>query len=574
MNFFNQRGKFSRILVRDDANQPAGRTPDASWPGSMLPRSLTVRGDAGARHELPASHQPSAAGTVASLAPRAPAPSHKLLSLSHSTRHHRPRASSGSDAEFDADKDGAEPTASTSRCAQMAHVGRRGRTPNLYWLAPHDEQLRRHPRFVALPPVEDVVVGHESSYRYVRQHTELWDDLHAGRITTGCLTAALGFQEDGVCKTLGMGRGRGGDHGPLLGAYRRLRLGTMPTPSGMSRAEEERANAERTRAYNSGLDALGPAAPIDGGSDDDDGDDPIVAEDLAAGATTSGGVEGGGDGKTQKKNKNKKRRPKKRPKGAAPKRDASALVGDATPWAAARAMRCKMAARRGEGGVRMAWGSAQEAGTVATLMLHHPECVCEEVGLCCVDVDRWRDEWGLGATSVPPIGASPDAIVRFPTKDSGSGPGWERLVVEVKNHSPFRRDPGKPGVFYVNDRTPFETPPPYHVPQLQMEMLAADTNAGLLCMQSATRGVRVFRIERDDEYCAGMLRTLGAMHEEYVLRGREPPERMFSDRDWYFDLVRRTVKIAKGATLWEEIPYHARLPGEAYDERPFLPASG
>ena len=100
-------------------------------------------------------------------------------------------------------------------------------------------------------------------------------------------------------------------------------------------------------------------------------------------------------------------------------------------------------------------------------------------------------------------------------------------------------------MFYVNDRTPFETPPPYHVPQLQMEMLAADTSAGLLCMQSATRGVRVFRIERDDEYCAGMLRTLGAMHEEYVLRGREPPERMFSDRDWYFDLVRRTVKIAR-----------------------------
>lgn len=550
----------------------------------MLPRSLTVRGDAGARHELPASHQPSAAGTVASLAPRAPAPSHKLLSLSVSTRHHRPRPSSGSNAEFNADDDGAEPTASTSRCEQMAHVGRRGRTPNLYWLAPHDEQLRRHPRFIALPPVEDVVVGHESSYRYVRQHTELWDELHAGRITTGCLTAALGFREDGVCKTLGMGRRGGGDHGPLLGAYRRLRLGTMPTSSGMSRAEEETANAERTRAYNSALDALGPAAPIDGGSDDDDDDDddPIVAEDPAAG-TIGGGVEGGGDGKKKKK---KKKRPKKRAKGATAKRDASALVGDATPWAAARAMRCKMAARRGEGGVRMAWGSAQEAGTVARLMLHHPECVCEEVGLCCVDVDRWRDEWGLGAVSVPPVGASPDAIVQFPTSSFGqssdnrsdddtAGEGWERLVVEVKNHSPFRRDPsGKSGVFYVDDRTPFETPPPYHVPQLQMEMLAADTTAGLLCMQSATRGIRVFRIERDDEYCAGMLRTLGAMHEEYVLRGREPPERMFSDRDWYFDLVRRTVKIARGATLWEEIPHHARLPGEAYDERPFLPASG
>jgi len=84
----------------------------------------------------------------------------------------------------------------------------------------------------------------------------------------------------------------------------------------------------------------------------------------------------------------------------------------------------------------------------------------------------------------------------------------------------------------------------------------------------------VFRIERDDEYCAAMLRPLGRMHDLYVLKGREPPERMVADEDWYYDLVRTTVRIAKGAVLWETIPYHGRLPGEAYDERPFLPASG
>ena len=174
----------------------------AAHPASMLPRQLTVRGDAAARHELPTTHQPSAAGTVASLAPRPPSPSPKLLALSARHPGQRPRPRASSEAADDATDGGGD---SVSRCAQMAHVGRRGRTPNLYWLAPHDEQLRRHPRFIALPHVEDVVVGHPSSYRYVRQHTELWDDMHAGRITTGCLTAALGFQEDGVCKALGMG---------------------------------------------------------------------------------------------------------------------------------------------------------------------------------------------------------------------------------------------------------------------------------------------------------------------------------------------------------------------------------
>ena len=83
------------------------------------------------------------------------------------------------------------------------------------------------------------------------------------RITTGCRTAGLGFQEDGVCKALGMGKGRGGSHHPLLGPYHRLRLGTMPTPCDMTAADVEAANAETARVYNAGLDALGPAAPIE-----------------------------------------------------------------------------------------------------------------------------------------------------------------------------------------------------------------------------------------------------------------------------------------------------------------------
>ena len=65
-----------------------------------------------------------------------------------------------------------------------------------------------------------------------------------------------------------------------------------------------------------------------------------------------------------------------------------------------------------------------------------------------------------------------------------------RYVAEVKNSSPFRSSMNRQGRFVVSDQDPYEHPPAYHMPQLQMEMLAAGTQAGLLAMQSATRGVR------------------------------------------------------------------------------------
>jgi hypothetical protein len=43
------------------------------------------------------------------------------------------------------------------------------------------------------------------------------------------------------------------------------------------------------------------------------------------------------------------------------------------------------------------------------------------------------------------------------------------------------------------------------VPQAQMHMVAAGTQSALIVSRSATRGVRVFRMWRDDEYLARML---------------------------------------------------------------------
>jgi len=267
---------------------------------------------------------------------------------------------------------------------------------------------------------------------------------------------------------------------------------------------------------------------------------------------------------------------------------------------------------------------------MATLMLHHPESIAEEVGLCMVDQAALPPDWNIGA--LPPIGASPDGIIFFPRSKSGGKSGsvgksgvrdvsdrpvesggantttgdgaspstsiqtgkgseggdveedvndaldnlwdggkeWERLVVEVKNSSPFRRAPDRPGRFVVFDRDPYDTPPAYHMPQLQMEMLAAGTQAGLLAMQSATRGVRVFRIERDDKYIRAMLALVSEFYVTYVLGGEEPPERMFAHRQDHREFVSATVRLARTAVIWEQIPTHHKLPGEVYDLRPFI----
>ena len=60
----------------------------------------------------------------------------------------------------------------------------------------------------------------------------------------------------------------------------------------------------------------------------------------------------------------------------------------------------------------------------------------------------------------------------------------------------------------VVDKKMSEEIPPYHIPQLQMEMLCADAKRGWYVYVNATRGVRIIEVERDDAYLAEMLTLL------------------------------------------------------------------
>ena len=96
--------------------------------------------------------------------------------------------------------------------------------------------------------------------------------------------------------------------------------------------------------------------------------------------------------------------------------------------------------------VRCAWGSAQEAAALAAVLQYDEAATMEEIGLAMVDpADMPTEELRAAAAAgeLPPIGASPDAMLRL-----GGGAAMEPL--EVKNTCPFytrrdRRLPRPPG---------------------------------------------------------------------------------------------------------------------------------
>lgn len=65
----------------------------------------------------------------------------------------------------------------------------------------------------------------------------------------------------------------------------------------------------------------------------------------------------------------------------------------------------------------MAWGSTQEAAALFSVMHLFPSSQLEEVGLCWVDPkSQIPPEWGLRMEDLPPLGASPDGLIRHKLK--------------------------------------------------------------------------------------------------------------------------------------------------------------
>jgi hypothetical protein len=87
--------------------------------------------------------------------------------------------------------------------------------------------------------------------------------------------------------------------------------------------------------------------------------------------------------------------------------------------------------------VRCKWGSVQEATALFELMHALPAGCLEEVGLCRVDPDALAQNFGFSAGQLPPLGASPDGLMRqrHPSPASAVCPVLPRLTAARIMHS-------------------------------------------------------------------------------------------------------------------------------------------
>jgi hypothetical protein len=141
-----------------------------------------------------------------------------------------------------------------------------------------------------------------------------------------------------------------------------------------------------------------------------------------------------------------------------------------------------------------------------------------------------------------------------------------REAVEIKNASPFREVPARGGggkqhgtrrrhqpLFALSDPGPRDAILPLWAPQAQLHCLSSALPSLLLVHRSATRGARVWRVQRDDAYLSKALAVVGrALVGRHVLPRSAPrPDAYFEPGSGcaYGPFLAHTRRVAAGAAL-------------------------
>ncbi len=80
-------------------------------------------------------------------------------------------------------------------------------------------------------------------------------------------------------------------------------------------------------------------------------------------------------------------------------------------------------------------------------------------------------------------------------------------------------------------------------------MLATGCWSVLIVSRSASKGIRLYRVFRDDAYLQVMLAYVRQLYEGHVLKGVAPPKDAFFTESGYRHLLSSTAAIARQAEL-------------------------
>ena len=195
--------------------------------------------------------------------------------------------------------------------------------------------------------------------------------------------------------------------------------------------------------------------------------------------------------------------------------------------------------------IRMQWGSVQEATSILAALnyLRQRNAVVEEAGLQPLEALSDSERCSL-PQGLPPIGASPDALVRWP--DGRVEP------LEVKNHAPFATTPayaraaGAPPL-EIRDPGPYGGLAVWHVPQLYLHMLCLGRacSSALFMSCSATRGINMFRLRRDDALMHCMLLFIARFNAAHGGGGSSPPPNFMWGLPGYLQLLQGLQRASR-----------------------------
>jgi len=173
-------------------------------------------------------------------------------------------------------------------------------------------------------------------------------------------------------------------------------------------------------------------------------------------------------------------------------------------------------------------------------------------------------EAALGG-ELPPIGASPDAMLRLCE-------GMPLEAVEVKNTCPFFTRSSEPGVLrayvdYISAdargtipmhewRGPAEAIPAHYVPQVQLEMLVTGSRRNHFVSATASQGLNVLVMHRDDAYLSELLHFVRAFWRTVLSGTCPPPDMHWAEEQRFASFLDSTVALGKSA----QKPLHVSRP--------------
>jgi hypothetical protein len=370
-------------------------------------------------------------------------------------------------------------------------------------------ELRAHPYFIALPPPSHYIPPSTAAeLRQFREGSPQWCAAHLGRITTSACASCVGLYEERSAEMLGVPPSLRG-HGKALDAQARIAQPALGLAEVAAAAEDV-----PTRSEFEGEERKEAEARAVWHTPDDPSSGPLLKFSRASLRHKWGPL--------------------------------------CTPHPRAR----RELEGASLGRIRLAWGSRQEPTSILAALnyLCRLGAMIEEaVRRLALMPTRTRHaarlthfgralfqglhpleaippaERGALPAGLPPLGASPDACVRW--ADGRVEP------FEVKNHAPFaaRRAPkgsahqsGAPPL-EVRDPGPYDEVAVWHVPQLYLQMLCLGQacHSALFMSCSATRGANLFRLHRHEPTMQRLLGFVARFATQFGGGRPPPPENYF-----------------------------------------------